>query len=74
MKTVSAVENRQVYSNTTLFSLTDTSFSTNYQSLLRQRTEQEEVLMELLTIYQDGECLPPLTVLCAVWNMTKLPQ
>lgn len=67
VKTVSAVENRQVYSNTTLFSLTDTSFSTNYQSLLRQRTEQEEILMELLTIYQDGAVLAPFDgLVCSV--------
>lgn len=67
VKTVSAVENRQVYSNTTLFSLTDTSFSTNYQSLLRQRTEQEETLMELLTIYQDGAVLAPFDgLVCSV--------
>ena len=56
---VYAVENRQVYSGTTLFNLTDTSFSTNYESLLRQRQEQEEILMELLTIYQDGAVLAP---------------
>lgn len=67
VKTVSAVENRQVYSNTTLFSLSDTSFSTNYQSLLRQRTEQEEILTELLTIYQDGAVLAPFDgLVCSV--------
>lgn len=67
VKTVSAIENRQVYSTTTLFSLTDTSFSTNYQSLLRQRTEQEEILMELLTIYQDGAVLAPFDgLVCSV--------
>lgn len=67
VRTVSAIENRQVYSNSTLFSLTDTSFSTNYQSLLRQRTEQEEILMELLTIYQDGAVLAPFDgLVCSV--------
>lgn len=67
VKTVSAAENRQVYSNTTLFSLTDTSFSTNYQSLLRERTEQEEILMDLLTIYQDGAVLAPFDgLVCSV--------
>lgn len=59
VKTVSVSENQKVYSNTTVVSLTDTSFSTNYQSLLRQRTEQEEILMDLLTIYQDGAVLAP---------------
>lgn len=59
IKSVSAAENKQVSSSSTLFTLTDTSYSTNYQSLLRQRTEQEEILMELLTIYQDGAVLAP---------------
>lgn len=60
--TVSAVrakENQKVYSGTGLFSLTDTAVSTNYQSLLRQREEQEEILMRLLTIYQDGAVAAP---------------
>ena len=67
IKSVSVAENRQVYSNTTLFSLTDTHFSTNYQSLLRQRTEKEELLMDLLTIYQDGAVLAPFDgLVCSV--------
>lgn len=56
---ISAKENQQVYSYSTLFTLTDTSYSTNYESLLRQRNEQEEILLELLTIYQDGAVLAP---------------
>lgn len=59
VQSVYAVENRQVYSNTSLFSLTDTSYSTNYESLLRQRSDLEETLQELLTIYQDGAVLAP---------------
>ena len=67
VKSVSTAENRQVYSNTTLFTLTDTNFSTNYQSLLRERTEQEEILMDLLTIYQDGAVLAPFDgLVCSV--------
>lgn len=67
VKTVNAVENREVRSSTTLFTLTDTSFSTNYQSLLRKRAEQEEILMELLTIYQDGAVLAPYNgLVCSV--------
>lgn len=60
--TVSAVyarENQKVYNGTSLFSLTDTSVSTNYQSLLRSREEQEEILMQLLTIYHDGAVTAP---------------
>lgn len=60
--TISAVyarENQKVYSGTGLFALTDTGISTNYESLLRSRQEQEEILMELLTIYHDGAVLAP---------------
>lgn len=56
---VYAKENQKVYSGTGLFALTDTGVSTNYESLLRERQEQEEILMQLLTIYQDGALLAP---------------
>lgn len=56
---VQATENRKVYSGTQLFTLTDTQVATNYQSLLRSREEQEEILLQLLTIYQDGAVLAP---------------
>ncbi len=57
---VSVSENAQVHSSTTLFTLKDTSFSANYDALLRTRGEQEEILMELLTIYRDGAILAPM--------------
>lgn len=56
---VQATENRKVYSGTQLFTLTNTQVSTNYQSLLRSREEQEDILLQLLTIYQDGAVLAP---------------
>lgn len=56
---VYATENKKVFAGTRLFSLTDTAVSTNYQSLLRSREEQEEILLQLLTIYQDGAVLAP---------------
>lgn len=59
VSSVPTAENRRVYSTTTLFTLTDTSYSANYDSLLRDRSEQEEILMTLLTIYQDGAVLAP---------------
>lgn len=59
VQSVYAAENRQVYSNTSLFSLTDTSYSTNYESLLRQRSDLEDTLQDLLTIYQNGAVLAP---------------
>lgn len=60
--TVSAVnykENSKVYANSALFTLTGTSFSANYDTLLREREEKEELLLELLKIYQDGAILAP---------------
>lgn len=56
---VQAKENKKVSSGTRLFTLTDTEVTTNYQSLLRSREEQEDILLQLLTIYQDGAVLAP---------------
>ena len=53
----SAAVNNKVYSTTCLFTLQDTSYSANYNSLLRQRGELEETLLELLTIQRDGAVL-----------------
>jgi multidrug efflux pump subunit AcrA (membrane-fusion protein) len=54
---VSASENSKVSKNTRLFTLKDTDYSANYNSLLRQRAELEETLLELLTIQRDGALL-----------------
>lgn len=51
--------NQKVSARTNVFTLTDTGFSTNYDTLLRQREEQEEILRDLLTIYQNGAILAP---------------
>ena len=53
-------ENAQVYSATTLFTLKNTSFSANYDTLLRQRNDLEAQLLQLLTIYRDGAILSPM--------------
>ena len=60
--TISAVkvsENAKVSAATSLFQLKDTATSANYDTLLRNRSELEEELMELLTIYRDGAVLAP---------------
>lgn len=57
---VSTKENASVSAWSNLFTLKDTSFSANYDTLLRQRAELEETLMELLTIYRDGALLAPM--------------
>ena len=53
--------NASVYSSSSLFTLTDTSSSANYDTLLRTRSEKEEELMEVLTIYRDGAILAPFS-------------
>lgn len=60
VNTVSAKENQYVYSSTTLFHLKNTSFSANYDTLLRERSDLEEELLKLLTIYRDGAVLAPM--------------
>jgi len=59
VSSVSVKENDKVYGNTTICRLTNTSFSANYDSLLRSRGDLEETLMDLLTIYRDGAVLAP---------------
>lgn len=56
---VSAKENAYVNSYSTLFTLTNTSFSANYDTLLRSRSDLEETLMELLNIYRHGAVVAP---------------
>jgi len=53
-------ENDWVENYTWLFYLEDSGFIANYDSLLRQRAEQEELLMELLSLYRDGAILSPM--------------
>ena len=49
--------NKKVSDTTKLFTLKDTSYSANYNALLRDRAELEETLLELLTIQRDGAVL-----------------
>ncbi|MGM9659066.1 MAG: HlyD family efflux transporter periplasmic adaptor subunit [Faecousia sp.] len=63
VRTISAKENGNVSSGSTLFTLSDTKTSANYDALLRQREDLEETLMDLLTIYRDGAVLSPMDAL-----------
>ena len=58
---VNASENQKVYASTTLFTLTNTSSSANYDSLLRQRSEKEQTLLELLSIQKNGGVVAPIS-------------
>ena len=60
VRSVATQENASVNSTSPLFNLKDTRFSANYDTLLRNRSELEEILMELLTIYRDGALLAPM--------------
>ena len=60
--TVSGVhvqENAKVYASSGLIQLKDTATSASYDSLLRSRSDLEEELMDLMTIYRDGAVLAP---------------
>ena len=54
---VNASVNSKVSDTTKLFTLEDTGYSANYNSLLRERAELEATLLELLTIQRDGAVL-----------------
>ena len=49
--------NAKVSDTTKLFTLEDTGYSANYHTLLRDRAELEETLLELLAIQRDGAIL-----------------
>ena len=53
--------NEKVYDTTKLFTLENTEYSANYNTLLRERAEKEETLMELLVIQRDGAVLAPVS-------------
>ncbi|MCD7749420.1 MAG: HlyD family efflux transporter periplasmic adaptor subunit [Oscillospiraceae bacterium] len=62
--TVSAVsvsENTSVSSGTTLLTLSNTSYSANYNQLLAEREELEELYQTLITLYKDGAIVAPIS-------------
>ena len=58
---VNAKENQKVYSYSTLYTLTNTESSANYDALLRTRQASEEVLLELLQIQRAGGITAPIS-------------
>ncbi len=56
---VSVQENAAVNKYSAIYFLKDTSFSANYDTLLRQRGDLEETLLELLAIYRVGALAAP---------------
>ncbi|MCC8357445.1 MAG: HlyD family efflux transporter periplasmic adaptor subunit [Oscillospiraceae bacterium] len=62
--TVSAVsvsENTSVSSGTTLLTLSNTSYSANYNQLLAEREELEELYQTLIILYKDGAIVAPIS-------------
>lgn len=55
-----ATENSQVYGNSCLFTLKDTEYTANYDTLLRSRADSEEILLELLQIQKHGGITAPV--------------
>lgn len=54
VSSISVSENSSVSSGSTLITLTDTETSANYDSLLASRSDLEEYLETLITIYKEG--------------------
>ena len=58
---VSAKENQQIYVDSPVCHLKDTSYSARYNSILKERREKEDTLLELLGLYQGGALRAPFT-------------
>ena len=56
---ISARENQDVYPATTICTLTNTATGARYNSILKQRSEKEDTLLELLGLYQGGALCAP---------------
>lgn len=56
---VGTAENTYVYSSSSIYGLTDTSYKGNYNDLVDTRSEKETDLAQLVQIYQNGAVLAP---------------
>ena len=61
VESISVNVDDKVSDTTQLFTLEDTSYSANYNTLLRSRTEKEETLLELLNIKRNGAVVAPVS-------------
>lgn len=59
VEAVKVKENQKVSDTTLLFTLTDRAYSANYETLLRQRQDAEETLLELLALRKNGAVVAP---------------
>ena len=56
---VYVTENQEVYAGSTLFSLSGTAYTARYQTLLKEREDLEDTLIELMKLYQYGGLTAP---------------
>ncbi|HHW93262.1 MAG TPA: HlyD family efflux transporter periplasmic adaptor subunit [Clostridiaceae bacterium] len=61
VKSIKVSENSPVKASSTLLTLTDTSYSANYDSILKQRKDLEETLQTLIKLYHNGAILAPIS-------------
>lgn len=57
VKSISVSENQKVSSGKTLITLSNTSYTANYDKILSQRKELESTLLSLVEIYRNGSIL-----------------
>lgn len=70
VRTVHVKLNAKVNRNSYLFTLQDTAFSANYDTLLRDRKDAEETLLELLNIQKHGGITAPMSG--SIFSVTTL--
>lgn len=58
---VNVRENSQIWSGGSLFTLTNTGYTANYDTLLRTRTETEQTLNELIGLLRTGSVTAPFS-------------
>ena len=68
---VNARENQKVYASSTLYTLTNTASSANFDALLRLRKEAEDSLLELLQIQRSGGIVAPISGSIAATESTS---
>lgn len=61
VESIKVTENSAVSEASALLTLTGTSYSANYDSILEQRETLEETLQVLVNLYQDGAILAPIS-------------
>lgn len=59
VRSVSVKENQRVYKGSTLFSLTNTGYTANYDALLQTRSQTEQTMADLIALLRTGTVEAP---------------